>query len=149
MLIEQRLTVPAALDRTWAFLLDIPSVARCVPGLADVTQMGDNRYAGVLSVRVGPIQLRLQGEVELTQADAETHTARMRLDASDKRVGGAVSAETTLTVRQGDGQTALAIETDARVLGKLGEFGQPVIRKKADQLVQEFARNLAEALRGS
>jgi hypothetical protein len=31
-------------------------------------------------------------------------------------------------------------------MGKLGEFGQSVIRKKADQIVQEFATNLSAAV---
>src|SRR5438445_13713002 len=32
------------------------------------------------------------------------------------------------------------------VLGRIGEFGQPVIKKKADTLLAEFARNLRSAL---
>jgi carbon monoxide dehydrogenase subunit G len=38
------------------------------------------------------------------------------------------------------------IDTDLAVLGKIGEFGQPIIRKKADALLAEFARNLRSAL---
>ena len=38
------------------------------------------------------------------------------------------------------------IDTDLAVLGKIGEFGQPVIKKKADGLLEEFARNLVSAL---
>src|SRR5438067_6021279 len=36
---------------------------------------------------------------------------------------------------------ALPIYTDAAILGKLGEFGQAVMRKKADQIIAEFARD--------
>jgi carbon monoxide dehydrogenase subunit G len=32
------------------------------------------------------------------------------------------------------------------VLGKIGEFGQPVMRKKADAMLQEFARQISERL---
>jgi carbon monoxide dehydrogenase subunit G len=45
-------------------------------------------------------------------------------------------------------KTDVDIRTDANVMGKLGEFGQAVIRKKADQIVQEFARNLSQAVAG-
>jgi carbon monoxide dehydrogenase subunit G len=38
------------------------------------------------------------------------------------------------------------IQTDANVMGKLGEFGQAVIRKKADQIVHDFANNLSAAV---
>ena len=34
-------------------------------------------------------------------------------------------------------------DESGRSMGKLGEFGQAVIRKKADQMIAEFARNLS------
>jgi len=39
--------------------------------------------------------------------------------------------------------TELRIHTEASILGKLGEFGQSVMRRKADQIVAEFAKNAA------
>src|SRR5262249_37529860 len=45
-------------------------------------------------------------------------------------------------VESGPAATELAIQAQARFLGKLGEFGQPVIRKQADAIVAEFARNV-------
>jgi carbon monoxide dehydrogenase subunit G len=46
----------------------------------------------------------------------------------------------------GDGsETDLKILTDAQVGGRIGEFGQPIIKKKADQIMQEFARNVSKA----
>jgi carbon monoxide dehydrogenase subunit G len=51
-----------------------------------------------------------------------------------------------LAAAEGGAQSDLAIHTDANVMGKLGEFGQSVIRKKADQIVQEFATNLSAAV---
>jgi carbon monoxide dehydrogenase subunit G len=45
-----------------------------------------------------------------------------------------------------DARTELHIHTDASILGKLGEFGQAVMRRKADQVMAEFARNVSTAL---
>src|SRR5438270_13704680 len=92
MLIEQRLTVAAPLERVWAFMLDIPAVSSCVPGLEDVSSISEDEYAGALRVKVGPIQLRLAGRITLQERDDAAHAARMRLEAADKRVGGAVNA---------------------------------------------------------
>jgi carbon monoxide dehydrogenase subunit G len=39
-----------------------------------------------------------------------------------------------------------AVAQEQGILGKLGEFGQPVIRRKADTLLEEFAGNLRAAL---
>ena len=42
--------------------------------------------------------------------------------------------------------TRVQIETDLAVLGKIGEFGQPVIKKKADAILEEFVRNVRSTL---
>jgi uncharacterized protein len=151
MLLEQRITVPSPPERVWAFMMDIPAVSRCVPGLGDVARIDDQTYSGVMSVRVGPIAVKLDGRVLLAERDEAAHQARMDLQAADKRVNGAVNAKMRMALAPADGGAAtdVAIQTDANVMGKLGEFGQAVIRKKADQILQEFARNLASAVTAS
>jgi carbon monoxide dehydrogenase subunit G len=148
MLLEQRLTVPAPPERVWAFMMDIPAVSRCVPGLDNVARIDDQTYSGVMSVRVGPIAVKLDGRVLLAERDEAARKARMDLQAADKRVNGAVNARMRMELAPADGGAAtdVAIQTDANVMGKLGEFGQAVIRKKADQILQEFARNLSSAV---
>src|SRR5438105_4114557 len=148
MLIEQRITVPAPPERVWAFMMDIPAVSRCVPGLGEVARIDDETYSGVMNVRVGPIAVKLDGRVLVAERDESARQARMDLQAADKRVNGAVNAKMRMALAPAnDGSaTDVAIQTDANVMGKLGEFGQAVIRKKADQILQEFARNLSSAV---
>ena len=148
MLLENRITVPASPERVWDFMMDIPAVSRCVPGVASVDRIDDQTYAGIMSVRVGPISVKLDGRVVLAERDDAARRARMDLQAADKRVNGAVNAKMQMQLAPlADGsQTDLAIQTDAQVMGKLGEFGQAVIRKKADQIVKEFADNLSKAV---
>jgi carbon monoxide dehydrogenase subunit G len=148
VLIDHRISVPAPPAAVWALLMDVPAVSRCVPGLQDVEQVDETTYRGVLHVRVGPIQVRLAGQVVLAERDVAASRARMDLQAADKRVNGAVDAKLRLQLapaRAGQA-TDVAIQTEANVMGKLGELGQPIIRKKADQLVQEFSHNLAATL---
>ena len=151
MLIENQITVAAPPDRVWAFMMDIPAVSRCVPGVDSVARIDDQTYAGVMSVRVGPISVKLDGRVILAEQDATARRARMDLQAADKRVNGAVNArmQMQLTAAQDGAATDVTIHTDANVMGKLGEFGQSVIRKKADQIVKDFAENLSRAVTGA
>jgi carbon monoxide dehydrogenase subunit G len=151
VLIEHRITVPAPPERVWAFMMDIPAVSRCVPGVDGVARIDDTTYSGVMSVRVGPIQIRLDGRVILAERDEPARQARMDLQAADKRVNGAVNAKMRMQLSSAEGgdKTNVEIRTDANVMGKLGEFGQAVIRKKADQIVHEFANNLSAAVAAS
>ena len=93
MLIDHRITVPAPPEQVWAFMMDIPAVSRCVPGLDNVARIDDQTYSGVMSVRVGPIAVKLDGRVLLAERDEAAHQARMDLQAADKRVNGAVNAK--------------------------------------------------------
>jgi carbon monoxide dehydrogenase subunit G len=147
MIIEQQVIVDAPVDRVWDFVMDVPAVSRCVPGVEEFEAVGQDTYQGAVKVKVGPIAVRLQGRVILSERDPETHTARLDVMAAERRIASTVNAKTTLSlVPRDDGTTELRIHTDAAVLGKLGEFGQAVLKRKADQLVEEFARNMARAI---
>jgi carbon monoxide dehydrogenase subunit G len=110
-----------------------------------VEALGDDKFRGTLKVSVGPIKLNLNGDISITEADEAGGRAAMRADAADKRVGGAVKATMEMLVTETTADASeLNIVTDAQVMGRIGEFGQPIIRKKADQIMQEFAKNLSK-----
>ena len=71
----------------------------------------------------------------------------MRAEGRDKGVGGEVTANVVITlIERGTDSTELVVHTDANVLGKLGEFGQPVMRKKADTIMKEFAGSISRCV---
>lgn len=147
MVIDQQVTVQAPIERVWEFVMDIPAVSRCVPGVEEFEAVDVDTFQGAVKVKVGPIAVRLQGRIVVSERNRETYTARLDVSAAEKRIASTVNAKTTLTlVPQGEQATELRIHTDAAVLGKLGEFGQAVMKRKADQLVEEFARNMARAI---
>jgi carbon monoxide dehydrogenase subunit G len=142
----QECVVPVARERLWDLLMDVPTVGRCVPGVESIEAVDGQQYRGRLGVRIGPIRLSLAGTMVLEEQDRAAWSARMRAEASDRRLGGGIRVRMSLTLVPADGGTRLSIATDLAVLGKIGEFGQPVIKKKADALLEEFARNLRSAL---
>jgi carbon monoxide dehydrogenase subunit G len=142
----QECTIPVARERLWDFLMDVPTVSRCVPGVTNVEALGDNTYRGGLEVKVGPIRLSLQGTITVEEQDRSERRARMRAEANDRRLGGGIRARMHLALLPLELGTRVKIDTDLAVLGKIGEFGQPVIKSKADALLEEFARNLSSAL---
>ena len=66
-------------------------------------------------------------------------------EASDRRVGGAGKARIDLQLVPKEGnQTELLITSDTNFMGRMGELGQPIIRRKANTTMEDFARNLAQ-----
>ena len=53
----------------------------------------------------------------------------------------------TMSVKElSPSQTELTVDTDANIGGRLGEFGGAVIKKKADQTMEQFAKNIQKEL---
>ena len=145
MKLENRCLVPADRGTTWALVMDIPRVATCVPGIENVTVEEADRFQAVMKVRVGPISLHLAWTIQVLERDEDKGEAHFLVEASDRRVGGAVRTNITMQLdAQADNQTELLIVSDTNFMGRLGELGQPIIRRKANTTMQDFARNLAQ-----
>jgi carbon monoxide dehydrogenase subunit G len=138
--LEHRVTVDAPRAKVWSVLMDLPAAAGCVPGTRDVAPVGDG-VRGTLDVRVGPVRLALAGTVAVESKDEGAGTARLRADAEDQRLGGAVRAFVDLAV-SGDSPTELRLVSDIAILGRIGELGQPLIARQADKVLAGFAECL-------
>lgn len=149
MKFSQSAQIPIACEPLWDFLMDVPKVAKSLPGVESVSKIDDTTYEGSLKVRVGPISLNLQGKIIVEEQDRENWRAKLRAEAKDRMAAGAVSGKTLMTLKElGANQSELAVETDVNILGKIGEFGQPIIRKKADSMLKEFVENIKKQLIG-
>ena len=149
MKFSQSAQIPVAREPLWEFLMDVPKVAQSLPGVESVSKIDDTTYDGALKVRVGPIALNLLGKIIVEERDKENWRATLRAEANDRRAAGAVKGKTTMMLKALDSnQTELVVETDVNILGKIGEFGQPIIRKKADSMLKEFVENIKKQLIG-
>ena len=147
MILDQKVLISAPPERVWELMMDVPSVATCVPGVETVERVSDDEYIGALRVRVGKISVRLEGKVTVVDRDKDSWRAGLNVEAADRKIRGSVKAKSSMQLNpQSNGSTELTVHADASILGKLGEFGQAVMRRKADQIVGEFARNVAERI---
>jgi carbon monoxide dehydrogenase subunit G len=130
--------------------MDIPKAARCVPGVESVEPLGGERYRGRLRVQLGPIRLSFEGDISIEARDDAARTATMRAEGADKAAGGGVRALVAMSL-SGSGAppgelTDVALATDLQLAGRIGELGQPLIKRKADQMLDAFATNLQREL---
>jgi carbon monoxide dehydrogenase subunit G len=147
---QQKAVIPVGREPLWEFLMDVPKVAKSLPGVDSVRQIDETTYEGTLKVRVGPIGLNLTGKIFLEQRDKQNWKAALRAEAADRMAAGAVRGKTSMQLRELSAQqTEMEMETDVSILGKIGEFGQPIIRKKADQMLGQFVENIKKQLAGS
>ncbi len=147
MKFNQRAVIAVAREPLWDFLMDVPKVAQSLPGVEKIEQLDPDTYQGTLKVRVGPISINLQGKIVVEQRDRDNWRATLRADASDRLAAGAVRAKTTMELKDLSAtETELLVDTDVSIMGKIGEFGQPIIRRKADAMLKEFVENIKKQL---
>ena len=145
MKLENDFTVPASIDEAWAFLLDVPRVAPCLPGATVEPETDeDGTYKGAMKIKIGPITAQYKGTVKIQSADEATHTVAMRAQAKDARGQGSASATITSTMEETAEGTKVSVVTDMRVTGPAAQFGRGVMQDVSAKLMGRFADCLAE-----
>src|SRR3954466_5302467 len=147
MKLENEFTVPASIDEAWAFLLDVPRVAPCLPG-ATVEDAGgeDGEYQGTMKIKIGPISASYKGTVRIQESDEAAHRVAMRAQAKDARGQGTAAATITSSMEETAEGTKVHVETDMRVTGPAAQFGRGVMQDVSAKLMTRFADCLAQEI---
>ena len=146
MIFEHRVTIEASKSQIWDLLSDFPRAAKLMPDVSDVKQQEDGSYGGTMRIRIGPIGLNLAGTIDVQQDD-DIGLWNMKASAQDRRVGGGLQATIRVElVESSPAASELSVTADVQLLGRLGQLGQPLIKRKANSTIQEFAENLKAAV---
>ncbi len=140
MLIQQKLAIQAPVEKVWTFFMDFMNLGACIPGLDGLQAIDDSNYEGAFKIKVGPISGNFLGRVTIVERDGVIHRAAMTASAKDPRAASSLQAKMTMAMQEtSPGQTEVSIDTDLNVLGKLGQFGYWIFKKKANDVLDEFA----------
>ena len=148
MLMEGRFTIAAPVERVWAALFDVPTMAGWVPGVVAARQIDERRYAVTVEQRVAFLAARFDAVLELQEV-APPERVSFTLEGKDGRIASSVKVVTTLALApEGPTSTAVTYRNDMSVFGRLGTIGFAVIKRKAREIEEEFARRANAALTG-
>ena len=139
-------TAPAPADEVYAAMLDVRSVATCMPGATIGEENEDGSLNATVAVRVGPIRMTYGGTVKVEDADQATRTAKMRVVAREQRGQGGAEANVTLSVADSDGGSHATMVTDLSVTGRVAQMGAGVMQEVANSMVSQFADCLSTRL---
>jgi len=146
MQIEERFLIAAPVEQVWAFLMDTKSVAGCVPGCESVECSGENSYTARMKVKVGPISANFDVQIEITEMTPPT-MLKSAIKGKDSKVASSLNASSVLRLSDlGDSGTELHYRTDVSVFGRLGKFGEGIMKEKAKEYGERFASSLKERL---
>jgi uncharacterized protein len=144
---EHTIDIPASKPKVQAFLKDFERAAKCLPGVEETKAIGNDQYEGRMRIKVGPLGFNIRGKARVEQRPDGAWVVHG--EGKDARIAAGVRATLEATLKETAPEaTEVLVQADVTFSGALGGMGQPVIRKKADAMVQEFAENLRRAVAG-
>ncbi|HTI48737.1 MAG TPA: carbon monoxide dehydrogenase subunit G [Casimicrobiaceae bacterium] len=145
MELAQSRTIAAPPAAVWAALNDPVVLKACIPGCEKLDRVSDTEWQAVVATRIGPVQARFNGRVQL--ADLQPPTAyTLRFDGQGGAAGFA-SGEARVTLSPaGDSTTTLDYTAKAKVGGKIAQLGSRLIDGAAAKLADDFFTRFAERM---
>jgi uncharacterized protein len=142
--LEKTFPLPASADTAWALLQNIEGVAGCVPGAKITERIDERHYKGTMSVKFGPASMAFRGDVEVSEIEPSTKTLRLFGKGTDTTGSSGASMDLTARVAAVDATSCNLVGTsEVSMSGKAATFGGRMMSSVADQVLKQFAANLA------
>lgn len=150
MKLRNEVVVAAPLEETWRTLLDVPRVARALPGASIEADGVEGVYRGTMRVKLGPVTTEYTGAATLEDADEDERVATFRVQGREVRGQGTATATiTNRLVAEEEGATRVIVETELAITGRAAQFGRGILEDVSGRLLDQFASRLeAEVLGG-
>lgn len=145
MLLKGDVTIHAPRERVWDFLTDPIQVGQCAPGVEKIEVIEpDKRYRGIMSVGLGSVKARFNGEVEIVELDEPNHA---KLKAHGTASGSAADAVSEMKLKDGPDKTTIVQWTaDINISGQLASLASrlmvPVSQKLAGVFYDEVRKRI-------
>jgi len=124
----------------WDALMDPDVLARILPGVEKLEKVSDTEFAGVMNVRVGPVQGKFKGTVTLTDLQ-EPDKFHMIVDG--RGTSGFIKGEgDAILTEMEDGRTLLTYDGSGDVGGKIASVGQRLVETTGKSIVRQGLESL-------
>jgi carbon monoxide dehydrogenase subunit G len=137
--------IPAPRDVVWRALNDPAVLKAAIPGCQELEMTGDQAMRAVAVVKVGPVQARFAGKVNLHDIDAPN---AYRIEGEGQGgVAGFAKGGAAVRLSDAEGGTKLTYDVHAQVGGKLAQLGGRMIDATAKQMADAFFSRFAAEIK--
>jgi carbon monoxide dehydrogenase subunit G len=147
MKVREEFVIAESPQKLWEFFEQLDEVARCVPGVEEVTVVDADNSRVKLTQALGPMTATFDVKMRITARDPGRSMEFTAVGRSVRGAAGNVRATHTVHLHdESEGSTRVALEGDLALGGMLGSVGQKVVAKQASIVTQEFAQALERRL---
>ena len=144
MEISGEYTFDAPRELVWQALNNPEVLSSIVPGSEGLEESGENEYIGNLNIKVGPVQGKFKGQINMTNlVEPESY----HLDVDGKGAPGFVKANGDVKLADQEDKTLMTYEGTARVGGRIASVGQRLLDSSAKSIIRQSLEGLNEYLK--
>lgn len=149
MRFEREIEIANSREKVWRFLWDVDRFIACVPGCKEaVTVEAGKNYAATMTEKVGPFRVEFPMKIEVLES-RELEYIKALATGNDSKVGSRMKVELEVGLSGEGDKTKLSLAVSVDILGKLATLGHSMIKRKAEQVMDEFAAALKKKLEGA
>ena len=134
-------------DMIWKCMIDPSFMVKSVPGAELTEQLDERNFKGKISIKIGPVTAKFNGEAEFTkleEADYELIMEGKGLDTSGK--GGANMTMNIKLSTLEEGGTEMQSSMSLSITGRLAQFGARMIVAVNNKMFDQWATSFTELL---
>jgi carbon monoxide dehydrogenase subunit G len=146
MLIRNDFEVAEPVDKVWQFFDNIPQVAACLPGAELTENLGDERYKGRVSVRMGPVRLQFAGTADIAERDEAAKRLVVNAAGAEEKGRGQASMVVTATLSRAGRGTRVDVTQDLQLSGAAAQYGRGMIADVTSVLMRDFSANMQDRI---
>lgn len=143
MKLEGDYVFEASVPEVWSALFDPVILAAVMPGCEKLELVG-GQYVGDIKVKVGPIQGKFTGKVDLKDI-VEPQSYTMIVDG--RGAPGFIKATAGVVLTAEGGATRVKYDADAQIGGKIASVGQRLIEASARAIVAQSLEGLHQNIK--
>ncbi len=148
MRFEKNIEIQKSRGDVWKFLWDVDRFITCIPGCKEASTVEPRKsYKAKIIEKVGPFRVEFPMQIDVLQSE-ELSYIKAQASGSDNRVGSRMKVELEVGLKDAEDKTLLSLAASVDILGKLAALGHSIIKRKADQVMEEFAQALKKRLEG-
>ena len=148
MQFEKEVEIRAPREKVWNFIWDVDRFIACVPGCKDAKTLEPGKlYSATLVEKVGPFRVEFPTTIQILEKEELTRI-KAQASGADNKIGSRMKVDLDVNLREHDQNTVLGFVAAVDILGKLAALGHGMIKRKADQVLDEFAQAVKKQLEG-
>ncbi len=148
MLFEGKFVVAAPIEAVWEFLWDAKKMGACMPSVESIEALDGRNFTAAVVARVAYLTARFDTKITVVEVEPPRRLVAIG-EGMDKRLSDRLKLINTLELKPtSSGGTEVSYKMELNLFGKLASLGHPIIKHKAKQLADEFARNLQKSIGG-